>query len=74
MEALATPHTFACPRCTTEVTETYYGPCTVCRRDLRAKYMSEGVGAGNPAVVVDLRKRGPTMSGCVAVCIAFSSD
>lgn len=42
MEALATPHTFACPRCSTEVTETYYGPCAACRRDLRAKYLSEG--------------------------------
>jgi hypothetical protein len=42
MEALATPHTFACPRCSIEVTETYYGPCTTCRLDLRSKYLSDG--------------------------------
>ncbi len=28
--------TFACPRCATEVTEGWYGPCTQCRGDLRA--------------------------------------
>lgn len=28
--------TFACPRCRGEVTETWYGPCTTCRTDLRA--------------------------------------
>ncbi len=27
---------FACPRCTAEVTEGWYGPCTTCRSDLRA--------------------------------------
>jgi hypothetical protein len=32
---------FTCPRCSTEVTETYYGPCTRCRIDLRAKYVGQ---------------------------------
>jgi hypothetical protein len=27
---------FGCPRCATEVDETYYGPCAACRADLRA--------------------------------------
>lgn len=26
---------FACPRCQGEVTETWYGPCATCRRELR---------------------------------------
>ena len=28
--------TFTCPRCTVEVTESWYGPCTSCRTQLRA--------------------------------------
>lgn len=28
--------TFACPRCATEVTEPWYGPCTHCLGELRA--------------------------------------
>ena len=31
-----------CPRCGTEVTERFYGPCTNCRAQLRAKYLGEG--------------------------------
>lgn len=27
---------FTCPRCTSEVTEPWYGPCAACRSDLRA--------------------------------------
>ena len=27
---------FTCPRCTSEVTERWYGPCQTCRSDLRA--------------------------------------
>lgn len=27
---------FACPRCGSETSESYYGPCTTCREDLRA--------------------------------------
>lgn len=30
------PQTFPCPRCATEVTETYFGPCTTCRSQLRS--------------------------------------
>jgi NMD protein affecting ribosome stability and mRNA decay len=33
---------FACPRCGTEVSEQFYGPCTSCRAELRAKYLGEG--------------------------------
>jgi hypothetical protein len=29
-------HTYACPRCATEVTEPWYGPCERCRAQLRA--------------------------------------
>jgi hypothetical protein len=38
MELLA----FACPRCRAEVEERLYGPCTSCRDELRAKYLSAG--------------------------------
>ena len=31
-----------CPRCGTEVTERFYGPCTNCRAQLRAMYLGEG--------------------------------
>jgi len=34
--------TLACPRCGTEVTERFYGPCAGCRTELRVKYLSEG--------------------------------
>lgn len=27
---------FACPRCSTDVSEEFYGPCAACRGDLRA--------------------------------------
>jgi hypothetical protein len=30
--------TFSCPRCQTEVTEGWYGPCTGCRGELRGAY------------------------------------
>jgi hypothetical protein len=33
---------FACPRCTANVDEAFYGPCTSCRDELRAKYLGEG--------------------------------
>ncbi|MBI5090228.1 MAG: hypothetical protein HZB15_15580 [Actinobacteria bacterium] len=33
---------FACPRCSANVDEDFYGPCTSCRDELRAKYMGEG--------------------------------
>ena len=42
METTTTPLEFTCPRCSVEVTETFYGPCTRCRYDLRAKFLSEG--------------------------------
>ena len=33
--------TFTCPRCETEATEAYYGPCTPCRGELRAAQAGE---------------------------------
>ena len=33
---------FVCPRCGTDVTENFYGPCQSCRTGLRAKYLGEG--------------------------------
>lgn len=33
---------FECPRCNTAVDEQFYGPCTSCRGQLRAKYLGEG--------------------------------
>lgn len=33
---------FECPRCHASVTEPFYGPCTGCRTQLRAKYLGEG--------------------------------
>ena len=33
---------FTCPRCSSSVTEEYYGPCTACRTELLAMYASEG--------------------------------
>ena len=35
--------TSACPRCGAPITdERFYGPCTSCRDQLRAKYLGEG--------------------------------
>lgn len=31
-----------CPRCGANVEERFYGPCTPCRSELRAKYLGEG--------------------------------
>jgi hypothetical protein len=31
-----------CPRCGTTVDERFYGPCSSCRTELRAKFLSEG--------------------------------
>ena len=33
---------FVCPRCASAVSEEFYGPCGVCRADLRAKFLGEG--------------------------------
>lgn len=30
------PHNFACPRCSSDVTQEFYGPCDNCRAELRA--------------------------------------
>ena len=40
---------FACPRCATEVTEAYYGPCGTCRADLRATQGSDPAGTSTEA-------------------------
>jgi len=32
---------FPCPRCRNAVTETFYGPCTGCREDLRSTLGSD---------------------------------
>jgi hypothetical protein len=32
---------FTCPRCGTDVSETYYGPCRSCRDELRAEVAAE---------------------------------
>lgn len=34
-------HAFACPRCSSDVTETWYGPCSACRADMRANVGGE---------------------------------
>jgi hypothetical protein len=41
METTIAPLEFSCPRCSAEVTETYYGPCSRCRADLRAMFVGE---------------------------------
>jgi len=33
---------FTCPRCGSSVNEEFYGPCSSCFTDLRAKFQSEG--------------------------------
>ncbi|HUS62760.1 MAG TPA: hypothetical protein VMY34_11220, partial [Acidimicrobiales bacterium] len=33
---------FACPRCSTQVHERFYGPCASCRDELRATMGGEG--------------------------------
>lgn len=33
---------FVCPRCAGQVDEQFYGPCTSCRTELRAKFLGEG--------------------------------
>ena len=42
MESLEFAQTFTCPRCSTEVSERFYGPCTDCRAALRAAFLGEG--------------------------------
>ena len=37
-EPVPDTQTFACPRCSTEVTEAWFGPCTSCRAELRSAY------------------------------------
>jgi len=37
--------TYRCPRCATDVTERFYGPCTECREALRAQFASVEGGA-----------------------------
>lgn len=34
--------TINCPRCGASVDERFYGPCHLCRAELRAKYVGEG--------------------------------
>jgi NMD protein affecting ribosome stability and mRNA decay len=34
--------TVLCPRCGLEQQERFYGPCTDCRAELRAKFLGEG--------------------------------
>ena len=34
--------TVTCPRCGAEADERFYGPCTSCRTELRAKFLSDG--------------------------------
>ncbi|MBU6315123.1 MAG: hypothetical protein KGR47_01335 [Acidobacteria bacterium] len=34
--------TVTCPRCGGTSDERFYGPCTGCRADLRAKFLGEG--------------------------------
>ena len=34
--------TVTCPRCAATVQERFYGPCSSCRDELRAKFESEG--------------------------------
>jgi len=46
---------FTCPRCGTDVTEQFYGPCQSCRTELRAKYLGEGR-------VVDVAEYEPKMN------------
>lgn len=36
MSTLDLAGTFTCPRCHTEVSERFYGPCDSCRTELRA--------------------------------------
>ena len=33
---------FTCPRCASETTDEFYGPCAACRGDLVAKYANLG--------------------------------
>jgi hypothetical protein len=45
---------FACPRCGTDVSDAFYGPCTACRAQLR--------GMGGEARVVELDGYEPKMN------------
>mgnify|MGYP001546238239 FL=1 len=33
---------FCCPRCTSDVSEDFYGPCATCRAQLRDAFRAEG--------------------------------
>ena len=37
-EPVPVTQTFDCPRCATEATEAWWGPCTGCRTELRTAY------------------------------------
>lgn len=45
-EPVPETQTFACPRCRSERTEEYYGPCTSCRGELRAAQAGEARDVG----------------------------
>lgn len=36
------PLSFTCPRCAGEAVEEFYGPCSSCRTELRARFVGEG--------------------------------
>jgi hypothetical protein len=36
---------FACPRCETDVSEEFYGPCDSCRQQLRAQQGEDPAGS-----------------------------
>lgn len=42
---------FECPRCHTSVDDRFYGPCTVCRSELRAQQRTEARDVGDTSFV-----------------------
>jgi hypothetical protein len=47
--------TVTCPRCGNEVEERFYGPCSSCRDELRAMFLTEGR-------VIELAEYAPKMN------------
>jgi len=47
--AVSESQSFACPRCGSEVAETYYGPCRSCRDELCAEVAGEARAVGEQA-------------------------
>lgn len=53
--------TFSCPRCATEATERFWGPCTACRQQLKDAAAAAGSGSDGDAEQFEAGRFEPAM-------------